>query len=127
MRHSPYIQAKREYAEESAMTGFDPTTNICKFTKYIFEGFDLDPAQTAGNTINYGYIINTYYSVVTNKVPTMDLYMTAPFTEAVFTQLQTCQVDEFVCDVLLGPAYMDELGDQAEHGLTKRGCLKRLF
>ena len=57
----------------------------------------------------------------------MDLYMTAPFTEAVLTtQLQTRQVDEFVCDVLLGSVCMDELGDQAEQGLTKRGCLKHL-
>ena len=124
--NSPYIQAKREYVEESEMTGFDPKTNICKFTTYIIEGFDLDPALTTGATITYGYITNTYYSAVTNKVPTVDLYMTAPFTEAAFTQLQTRQGDEFVCDVLLGPGCMNELGDQAEQGLTKRECLKRL-
>ena len=36
MRHSPYIQAKREYVEESTMTGFDPMTTICKFYKVHF-------------------------------------------------------------------------------------------
>ena len=29
--NSRYIQAKRTYVEESAMAGFDPKTNICKF------------------------------------------------------------------------------------------------
>ena len=39
--NSPYIQAKREYVQETTMTGFDPTTNICKFTTYIVNGFDF--------------------------------------------------------------------------------------
>ena len=82
------------------MTGFDPTTNICKFTTYFFEGLDLDPAMTAGNTINLGGIINAYYSAATNKVTTVHVYYTAPYLEEFFTQLQTRQGDEFVCDVL---------------------------
>jgi len=124
--NSPYIQAKREYVQETTMTGFDPTTNICKFTTYIVNGFDFNPALTAGSTITHGYIINTHYSAATNKVPTVHLYFTAPFTEAAFMQLQTRKVDEFVCEILLGPVCMEELGDQAEQGLTKQKCLKRL-
>ena len=69
------------------MTGFDPETHICKFTTYIVNGFDFNPALTDGHTITHGYIINTYYSAATNKVPTVHLYFTAPFNEAAFLQL----------------------------------------
>ena len=41
-------------------------------------GVDLDPALTAGNTINFGGIFNAYYSATTNKVPVVQLYYTAP-------------------------------------------------
>ena len=125
--NSPYIEARRNYeGGNSAMTGFDPTTNICKFTKYFFGGLDLDPAMTAGNTINTGGIINAYYSAATNKVTTVHVYYTAPYLEEFFTQLQTRQVDDFVCDVLLGQGCLTELGDQAKPGLTKQKCRKRL-
>jgi len=118
------MRARRSYeGGNSAMTGFDPRTNICKFTTYFFEGVDLDPALTAGHTINFGGIINVYYSATTTKVPVVQLYYTAPFVRLSFTQFQTRQVDEFVCDVLRGPGCMDELGDQAEQGLTKQVSL----
>ena len=123
---SPYIRAKRSYERNSEMTDFDPTTNICKFTTYFFEALDLNPAFTAGDTINFGGIINTYYSATTSKIPTVHLYYTETILELTFMQLQTRQVDEFVCDTLLGPGCMDKLGDQAEQGLTKRKCLQRL-
>jgi len=124
--HSPYIQARRNYAGESAMTGFDPMTNICKFTTYFIEGVDFDPALTPGNTVNFGGILHSYYSAVTNKISTIHVYYTAPLTLVFFTQLQTKRVDDFVCDVLLGQGCLAELGDQAERGLTKHKCLKRL-
>ena len=39
--NSLYIGARRNYeGGSSEMTGFDPTTNICKFTTYFFEGLD---------------------------------------------------------------------------------------
>ena len=124
--NSSYIQAKREYVKDTLPTGFDPKTNICKFTTYFIQGTDFEPVLTSGNTLNYGAITHTYYSAVTNKVPVVQVYYTEPFLEAFFTQLQTRQVNDFVCDVLLGPGCMAELGDQAERGLTKHKCVKRL-
>ena len=88
--------------------------------RYIFEGFHLDPALTAGNTIiNYGYI---FYQQSPHHG---SLYDRAVYRGS--TYLITNPSGWWVfCDVLLGPACMDELGDQAKQGLTKRGCLKQL-
>ena len=124
--NSSYIQAKQTYVQETVPSGFDPITNICKFTTYVINGFDFEPGLTSGNTLNYGAIVHTYYSAVTNKIPVVQVFYTVPMLMSFFKQLQTRQVDNFVCDVLLGPGCTAELGDQAEPGLTKRKCLNRL-
>jgi len=123
---SPYVAARKVYDNQVDLAGYDPTTGICKFSSYSVSGVDFDPNMTNGDTLNYGVIVNIYYSIPTNKVEQAHVFYTPEAIEAVFTRFRTDRVDDFICDTLLSSSCLDALGDSAEEGLTKQECQRRL-
>jgi len=123
---SPYVAMRRNYATDVVVTGFDPVTGICKFSIYSISGADLNPEFTSGDTVNFGAIVTLYYSIPKSKVGTIYVFYSTAFLEGFFSRLRTDETDDFICDTLLSPTCLNALGDNAEVGLTKQDCKRRL-
>ena len=57
---------------------------------------------TNGETWNYGVMYTAFYSIPKNNVPSIHVYYPTDFLEAFFTNLDTEEVRNFLCDVLTG-------------------------
>jgi len=106
--------------------GFDPLTGICKFTRYHVSGFQLNSSLTTGNLVTTGWFASLFYSIPTKKISKIDVFMTPNSLRDYFSQLDTGNALEFICDTLTGPSCSSALGKATEQGLSRNECIQDL-
>jgi len=123
---SPYIDDKSRFFRESALTGFDADTGICKFGVYSLQTLTFNDAITDGGTLSYGALQNVYYSIPAVKIAKIDVYYSTELLGEFFGRLNTPNVAKFICDVLTGPSCQDTDIPMLNGNLSTKECIRKL-
>jgi len=107
---SAWIGAKERQIVAEELTGFDPFTGTCVFSSYALASVIMEEKLTKGDTFNTGSITKVFYSIPTNNIPVVHIYLPPQSMIGLNEQLDTDEARALVCSILTNPTCEAALG-----------------